>query len=46
MAKCRLTIAQGDTLAYTLGAMNSEFALEDVVTAEDTGKQSALDKVS
>jgi hypothetical protein len=33
-------------LAYTLGAMNPEFALADVVTAEDTGKQSVLDKVS
>jgi len=38
--------ASGDTLSYTLGAMNSEFALEDLVTAEDSAKQSTLDKVS
>jgi hypothetical protein len=41
-----LTVVSGDTLAYTLGAMNPEFALADVVTAEDTDKQSVLDKVS
>ncbi|KAM0709560.1 hypothetical protein Q7P35_003599 [Cladosporium inversicolor] len=41
-----ITFAPGDTLAYTLGAMKSEFALEDVVTAEDAGKQSILDKIS
>jgi hypothetical protein len=39
-------LVSGDTLAYTLGAMKPEFGLAEVVTAEDSDKQSTLDKVS
>ena len=41
-----LTVASGDTMAFTLGAMKPEFAFAEVVTAEDAHKQVVLDKVS
>lgn len=41
-----LTVALGDTMAFTLGAMKREFAMADVVIAEDAHKQVVLDKVS
>ncbi|GAB7322403.1 hypothetical protein MBLNU13_g03356t2 [Cladosporium sp. NU13] len=45
-AICLLGLITCDTLSYTLGAMNSEFALADLVTAADAKEQSTLDKIS
>jgi hypothetical protein len=36
----------GDTLTYTLGAMKPETVRASVITADDTAKQLALNKVS
>lgn len=36
----------GDTLTYTLGAMKPETVSASVITADDTAKQLALNKVS
>jgi hypothetical protein len=41
-----LTMATGDTLTYTLGAMKPETARADVITADAVVKQEALNKVS
>lgn len=40
-----LTVAPGDTLTYTLGALKPETANADTVTADELAKQVALDKV-
>jgi hypothetical protein len=44
-AKYLLTVASGDTLTYTLGAMKPETAKAAMITADAVEKQVALNKV-
>ena len=44
--RLELTTSKGDTLTYTLGAMKPETVSASVITADDTAKQLALNKVS
>lgn len=44
--RLELTMSKGDTLTYTLGAMKPETVSASVITADDTAKQLALNKVS
>ena len=46
LGSIRLTVVEtGDTLTYRLGAMKPETASASVVTADETAKQLALNKV-
>ena len=46
LARLELMGETGDTLTYTLGAMKPETVSASVITADDTAKQLALNKVS